>query len=348
MRNLMLKVPNLRRFLFYGLLVTILLIAIATKFLPEQQGLENRREENKEDQKELNELFREPSQAYCRMGIDNTVAVCAHGGDHGQGKFSNTKSSLESAIEAGSPCLEVDASITKDGHLVALHDRDLRTIMLHNGMLRENEQPTVSHIDSGLVDKLTWPSGDKVLDLSTALQIGINNSVDIIVDIKPPREIANGDPGYPTIDFMIKKVVQTLRKVGCGDKCLIWGKSDDLIIRFRRLDASLRLGIVAKNETKEDISLGYDRVDRLPEENISVIAMHHAMLASAQTDHISEANRLGRSVRVWTADAPWMMSNALNSLPEAIVTSKPRLLLQAIQERRIACEYRVEKNPKSN
>lgn len=342
MRNLILKAPNLRRFLFYGLLVTILLIAIATRFVPEQLGLENRRGEYKEDQMELNGLFRKPSDAYCRMGIDTTVLVCAHGGDHGQGKLPNTKSSLESAIEAGCTCIEVDASITKDGHLVALHDRDLRTIMLHNGVLGENEQPTVSHIDSSLIDNLTWPSGEKILDLSTALQIGIVNSVDIIVDIKPPREMGdsgpNYTPGYPTIDFMIKRVVQTLKQVGCRDKCLVWGKSDDLIVRFRRLDKSLRLGIVAKNETKEDISFGYDRIDRLLEENISVIAMHHAMLASAQTDHIREANRLGRSVRVWTADAPWMMSNALNSLPEAIVTSKPRLLLQAIQERRIACE----------
>lgn len=347
-----LKIANLRRVLFYGLLVTILLVAIATKFLPEQQGLGNRREKHKDNQNELNELFQKPSDAYCRMAVDNAVLVCAHGGDVGQGKFPNTESSFESAIEAGSSCIEVDASITRDGHLVALHDRDLQTLMLHNDIILENEHPTVSHIDSSLIKNLTWPSGEKILDLDAALQIGITNFVDIIVDIKPPREM--GNPEYPTIDVMVKKIVQTLRESGCGARCLIWGKSDDLILRFRRLDASLRLGIVAKNETKEDLSLGYDRVDRLLEENISVIAMHHAMLlkkSSAQmdqTDYIREAKRFGRSVRVWTADAPWMMSNALNGLPEAIVTSKPRLLLQAIQERRTACEHRMKKNPKSN
>lgn len=363
MSNLKLKIANLRRVLFYGLLVTVLLVAIATKFLPEQQSLGNRREEHKEDQNDINELFQKPSDAYCRMVADNTVSVCAHGGDVGQGKFPNTESSFESAIEAGSSCIEVDASITRDGHLVALHDRDLRTIMLHNDMLMEgeNEHPTVSHMDSSLIKKLKWPNGEKILDLTTALQIGIDNFVDIIVDIKPPREM--GNPDYPAIDVMVEKVVQTLRESGCGARCLVWGKSDDLIVRFRRLDASLRLGIVAKNETKEDVSLGYDRVDRLLEENISVIAMHHAMLnhqyqgilrhqqhsaQKAQTDHILEAKRFGRSVRVWTADVPWMMSNALNGLPEAIVTSKPRLLLQAIQERQAACKNRMKKIPKSN
>ncbi|CAI7909218.1 unnamed protein product [Closterium sp. NIES-53] len=57
----------------------------------------------------------------CKRLIQRPPLVCAHGGD----SFSappNSLAALERAVVAGADAVEVDASLTADGHLVALHD----------------------------------------------------------------------------------------------------------------------------------------------------------------------------------------------------------------------------------
>ena len=54
--------------------------------------------------------------------------VCAHGGDAANHP-PNTAAAYASALEAGADCIEVDAALTSDLQLVALHDRDLQKLL---------------------------------------------------------------------------------------------------------------------------------------------------------------------------------------------------------------------------
>lgn len=54
--------------------------------------------------------------------------ICAHGGDT-TAHPPNTAAAYASALNAGADCIEVDAALTADLQLVALHDRDLQRLI---------------------------------------------------------------------------------------------------------------------------------------------------------------------------------------------------------------------------
>lgn len=58
--------------------------------------------------------------------------VCAHGGD-ASSHPPNSATALEAALLLGADCIELDVSLTLDGHLVALHSRDMRPLLAANG-----------------------------------------------------------------------------------------------------------------------------------------------------------------------------------------------------------------------
>lgn len=75
-----------------------------------------------------------PSPAFC--GRPNPL-VCAHGtvgsvdwdeASKGPRPLPNTVPALQLAVAAGHACVEVDVSRTRDGHLVALHSRELKRL----------------------------------------------------------------------------------------------------------------------------------------------------------------------------------------------------------------------------
>lgn len=59
--------------------------------------------------------------------LQNPPLVCAHGGDSSRAP-PNTMTSYRLAIRSQVDCVEIDASRSRDGVLVALHDRDLQNI----------------------------------------------------------------------------------------------------------------------------------------------------------------------------------------------------------------------------
>lgn len=59
---------------------------------------------------------------------DRPPFICAHGGDTTQHP-PNTAAAYKAALQAGADCMEIDAALTADYVLVALHDRDLQTLL---------------------------------------------------------------------------------------------------------------------------------------------------------------------------------------------------------------------------
>lgn len=54
--------------------------------------------------------------------------ICGHGGDPTQ-RPPNTAAAYKAALEAGADCMEIDAALTADLVLVALHNRDLQKLL---------------------------------------------------------------------------------------------------------------------------------------------------------------------------------------------------------------------------
>lgn len=321
-----------------GILGTLPVLVCLYLILPERgdpfdlSGLENVIDSDKE----LNRLYHLPSKAYCSLG--SPPIICAHGGDVSVAP-PNTIESFERAIEAGCNCLEIDVSMTLDGHLVALHDRNLQVLQgtrkQKSGVFsifgRTNKNSSISQASLQDLKKLRWQDGSEISELGQILNLAKKSSMEVIIDVKLPRHLIGEEFGRK----MLKMLVHEIHHYQYQRSALVWAKDDTVLMHTLEIDRSIRIGIISVNETINDFLHERHRIDRLQGlYNIEAVGVHYDMVTPSLIQH---ANTLGRDVYVWTATTAGMMSTALDAGPRVVVTGRPRLLLNAISHRAVAC-----------
>ncbi len=311
---------------------------------------------------EVHTLHHDPSPHFC--ALSRRPLVCAHGGD-AEAHPANTLPAFAAALAAGADCVEVDVSMTRDGHLVALHDRELAELLRRQGgsdagdgiyapgarfaralgvSRRRKKMPRTGDYTWHQLSSLRWgPAGpgvaafsdvlDAVLRPKNASRDSINHNIAITVDVKLP---GGGDEGGEAA-AMAAAVVAALRSARCGRRCLVWAKADAVAAAVKALDTSHRVGLVVVNGTAAARAAGLDRPLRAASLGAEVAGVHYAMASASLA---SQLRRAGREMHVWTADAAGMMAAALDAGPDAVVTGRPRRLLEALSARAEACRRR--------
>ena len=304
-----------------------------------------------------------PSDAFCTgarlRGWDAppAPAVCAHGTYDGVEEAAkaqpNTLAAYRQALAAGVTCVEVDAARTLDGELLVLHARDLGRY-LPPGEQRRQVCDFASHEIAALTStEAAAQRGLPPLDvasvhdaLSASLEGGATRA---IVDLK----VCERDGMEVDTRELVRDVVLTMKRVGCGKRCLVWAKSDEAVARTKSLDDLTLTGYVVMNHTASSAATGHDATIRgtaLPEhrENergldwtqlgrAEVVAMYYGTL---DADRLDVAHRHGKEVYAWVAnDAPSMVK-CLDHFVDGVVTNHPARLLRARQARYAACRSR--------
>ncbi|XP_048498646.1 glycerophosphodiester phosphodiesterase GDPD4 isoform X2 [Beta vulgaris subsp. vulgaris] len=141
--------------------------------------------------------------------IRNPPLVCAHGGDS-TNAFPNTRAAYRSALHSRADCIEIDVSLSADGVLYALHDRELQRIS-------GNHTSRVGYLSVKEINELdAAPQFPKVLD----------------------------DQRVPTLEDALR-----VKRTDCTN-CMIWAKSDTLVREVIRLSPNTTVGyIVMKDPT---------------------------------------------------------------------------------------------------
>jgi len=316
--------------------------------LPNTDKLSRSQEGWKRHNQEKYNLHTDPSLHYCSMR--RTPLVCAHGGDV-QSAPPNTIAAFESALDAGVGCIEVDASLTHDDVLVALHNRDLQKLLSITRNRRKGlgawtlgprgslGSDSVAQFTWSQLETLRWDDDEKVATLRQVLDLAVAREIAVTVDVKLRDfpQFEGNEEAHEEISKMAQHVLRDLRATRCGKSCTAWSKSDMFAETMLSLDPSQRVGIVAWNNSQDAQVLGKDQVARHSHLKIDIVGAHYGM---ATPRIVAEARDAGREFHVWTADTPEMMSVALDSGADAVVTSHPRALLEAIEARAAVCEDR--------
>lgn len=112
--------------------------------------------------------------------------IVAHRGSSGTAP-ENTISALQHAIEAGALMVEVDVQLTKDDHVVLMHDPGLGRTTNGKGIVRSMALDELKTLDAG-----SWFNeqfiGEHIPLLSEALQLLKNHAVCVNIEIKPPQK----------------------------------------------------------------------------------------------------------------------------------------------------------------
>ena len=252
--------------------------------------------------------------------------VVAHRG----ASYDNAEHTLRAytkALEQGADALECDVRLTADGHLVCVHDRDLRRIASHKGVVSAMELATLSELhlaargpSPGVVNEAADrdPELDGVLTLRRLFETvaAYDRPVELAVETKHPTRYA-----------------------GLVERRLV-----DLLQEFDWHEESSPVRVMSFSY------LALQRVERLAPELRKVMLFEHArhwpLLRKLVEDHWVSgpwiatlrrhpafARRLadsGREIHVWTVNSEPELQTCLDLGVHAVITDRPRFVIDLL------------------
>ena len=237
-----------------------------------------------------------PSAAFCALPFD--PLVCAHGtvgasfwpaGSSVERPLPNTVPALAAVVAAGHACVEVDVSRSKDGHLVALHARELRR-------LTANRHANVGELTLEEILNLPVPGGGySVATFAEAMATVMHRGLaQITVDFKEdetkrnenvsnaaavpgafrrvekahvassqsrvsPRSSSDATRGFGQA---VLSAIAAVDETGSGcPECVFWGKSDDVMLEILNENPEARVGFTVANFSRAVRDAGLGSVD---------------------------------------------------------------------------------------
>ena len=267
--------------------------------------------------------------------------VCAHGtvgsvdwNDASRGgprPLPNTVPALEAAVAAGHACIEVDVSRTKDGHLVALHSRELKR-------LTDNRVANPGDVTLAEVMALPIPGGGKyhrVATFSEAMAAVTGRGLkQITIDFKdgPPH-------GWEGFGEAVLAEVGLADSTGAGClECVYWGKEDRIMLDVVRELPEAKIGYTIANFSAALREAGVDQITagRGVVGSAYAAAVQSEMIDTSLTGEIRDAG-VGK-VYAWTVNDPARIRHIANQGVDGIVTDEPEECTRQVRALRRACD----------
>ena len=253
--------------------------------------------------------------------------VVAHRGSSAE-EPEHTLSAYQRAIEAGADALECDVRLTADGHLVCVHDRDLRRIASRKAAVSTMELADLSELDFAAW-KNPWadlddeapdrdPDRDGVLTLRRLLETvaGYDRRVELAIETKHPTRYAG---------LVERKLVEMLTEFGwhgAGAPVRVMSFSYVALQRVRRLAPALRVVMLVEHARHWPVLRPLVDDDWIVGPGIATLRKHPAF-----------ARRLadsGREIHVWTVNTEGDLRTCLDLGVQAVITDRPRFVLDLL------------------
>ncbi len=239
--------------------------------------------------------------------LDTAVEVTAHRGSSGR-MPENTLSALRLAIAEGADFAEMDYQEAKGGVVVMFHDGNLKRLTGVNRKVWEMTLEQLKALDVG-----AWFSqrfeGERIATLDEVL-LEAKGRIRLNIELKTHgRESGR----------LASTVVNSIRRTQFADDCVITSTDYEILKQVRRLDPSLRLGII--------VAASVGRLHKLDVDFYSV------QPAYATVSFIREAHNRGRDVHVWTVNETRMMRLIMDRGADNIITDYPLRVIRILDER---------------
>lgn len=250
-------------------------------------------------------------------GLDQpgTVLAFAHRGGAFHPELEgleNTLAAFEHAVDLGYQYLETDVHATRDGVLLAFHDRVLDRVTQTRGAIADLDRAEVA---AALIDgREQIPSMASLFERFPAVRFNI--------DIKSEAGVA--------------PLAELIRRTGAHDRVCVASFSERRIRRFRRL-AGDRVATAAGPRTVAALRYlpGRRLVDALVRGPAAALQVPHRLgrLRVVTPALVARAHRAGKHVHVWTIDDPAEMRELLDLGVDGLMTDRTDLLRDVLVER---------------
>ncbi|GAB3197967.1 glycerophosphodiester phosphodiesterase [Nocardioides hungaricus] len=243
----------------------------------------------------------------------------------------HTLGAYVAALDAGADGLECDVRLTADGHLVCVHDRDLRRTASSRGVVSTMELAELDQLDfaswknpwADLDDEAPARDErlDRVLTLRTLLETvaDYDRRVEIAIETKHPTRYGG---------LVERRLVEMLRDFGWdrpGSPARVMSFSWTALQRVERLAPAVGLVQLVEKAHHWPMLSRVIGEDWLVGPGIGELA-DHPRLGPRIT-------RAGHDLHVWTVNTPADLDLCLELGVAAVITDRPAYLLELLDER---------------
>jgi glycerophosphoryl diester phosphodiesterase len=265
------------------------------------------------------------------------VVVAHRGSSHAVAE--HTLAAYEQAIGDGADALECDVRLTRDGHLVCVHDRRVERTSNGRGVVSEFALDELGDLDFGRWHDQLPSSADALVDPEPpppppAAVLTLPQLLELIVDASRPVQLYV-ETKHPNryAGLVEQELVAALRRFGLADppdpaSSLVTLMSfAPMGVRRMRLLAPALPKVLLLNQVpkiRRDGSLP-------PGVGIAGPGIH---VLRAHPEYARRVHEAGHRLYAWTIDKPTDLDLALALGSDMIATNRPREVLSRVSQRR--------------
>jgi glycerophosphoryl diester phosphodiesterase len=260
----------------------------------------------------------------------STIQVIAHRGSS-EDAPEHTLSAYKRALDDGADALECDVRLTRDGHLVCVHDRRVDRTSNGRGVLSTLELAELSALDFGSW-RDTWEDFEdpEVPDRDRAEILTLRRLLETVAHHDRPVELAI-ETKHPTryAGLVERRLVDLLEHFGWAHPRL--GKTSPVrVMSFSQLSLR-RMRVLAPSVQTvylmERVPLRFRDGTLPPGVRISGPSIE---VVRAHPRYVERVQRHGHEVHVWTVDDVADVALCRDLGVDAIITNRPRRVLDTL------------------
>jgi glycerophosphoryl diester phosphodiesterase len=242
--------------------------------------------------------------------------VIAHRGDSAH-RPENTLASFTSALEVGAGIVELDVHLTRDGHVVVIHDPTVDRTTSGTGRVRDLALTDLRALSAGFTARFgdAW-AGERVPLLAEVLAL-CRGRARVMIEIKHDAVTDDADGGLEA------RTVAEVRRAGMTDQVALISFDRRALRRCQELAPEMTRGHLFSRATVDEVLLGLREID-------SPLAMPEKGMLS---DELRERTReVGVRLATWVVDDPAELRALSRFDLYGIGTNRPGILIEALQE----------------
>lgn len=248
-------------------------------------------------------------QILSQMYADDKLLIYGHRGASFYAPM-NTIPAFELAAEQGADGIELDVHLSKDGHLVIVHDFTVDKTTDGEGYVTEMTLDELKELDAGNWFDKSY-AGSRIPTLDEVFE-AVGKKLYVNVEIKSLATMSDG---------VEEAVADCILRHNMQERVIVSAFNPLVLIRFRKINPDVPLGYL----TSPDAMMGTTQPMIFPED-YDARHLYYEMVDATQMDM---AHELKHIINVWTVNDPAQARRLRIAGVNGIMTDKPKDIIAA-------------------
>lgn len=242
----------------------------------------------------------------------------------------NTIEAFQNAVDLGVDVIETDIHITKDGHLVTIHDPTVDATTDGHGYVKDYTLKELQRLDAAY--DFQDLNGEYSFRGKHVYVPTLEEVFQRFPNIKVNIEIKDDNP-HDRIEEIVQKLMKLIEEYDMEDKVLIASFDQNIINLFDSYSNGRVATQGGKQEAKKFVILHKLFLRNLYKSNVDAfqLPLQEGNLDLTQPLLIKGAHRIGLYVHYWTVNDKETMEELVRRGADGIITDRPDLLIEVLE-----------------